>query len=98
MRTKILAAMMFAGIAACAAMLAVEAQQPKVTHTQLTTRSGNLQSEIAAAKTTTWLGYSVATKHRIESDWDGVVHLEGTNGDDMRTSHPASEPIPPAAI
>jgi len=90
-----IAAMVMAG-AMCAVM--VEAQQPKVTHAQMSVKAGdNLQREIAATQTSTWIGYAVAATHRVDSNWDQVVHLEGTNGDEMRTMD-ESKPIPPAAI
>src|ERR1700761_783553 len=93
-----IAAMGMAG-AACVVMVEAQAQQPKITHAQLSTRAGDsLQREIAVAQTSTWIGSPVATKHRVNSGWDGVDHLEGTNSDDMYTSTQPNEPIPPAAI
>ena len=91
-----IAAMAMAG-AACVVMMEAQAQQPKVTHAQFSAKAGDLQREIAAAQTTTWIGYSVAATHRVDSNWDQVVYLEGTNGDEMRTID-ESKPIPPAAI
>jgi hypothetical protein len=35
--------------------------------------------------------------HRVDSDWDQVVHLEGVNSDEMRVMEDA-KPIPPAVI
>jgi hypothetical protein len=97
MRTKIwITAIVMAG-AMCMMMVEAQAQQPKVTHAQFSVKAGDLQREIAAAQTTTWIGYSVAATHRVDSNWDQVVYLEGTNGDEMRTID-ESKPIPPAAI
>jgi HEAT repeat protein len=95
-----IAAMMMAG-AMCVAMVECQAQQiqqPKVTHAQMSVKAGdNLQREIAATQTSTWIGYAVATTHRVDSGWDGVEYLEGTNTEDMQTMRD-SRPIPPAAI
>jgi HEAT repeat protein len=97
MRMKVwVAAMVMAG-AMCVVMVAAQAQQPKVTHAQLTVKAGDLQREIAAAQTTTWIGYSVAAIHRVDGDWDEVIHLEGVNSDSLHVMEDA-KPIPPAAI
>jgi hypothetical protein len=95
--------MVMAG-AACVVMVEAQSQQPKVTHAQFSVKAGDsLQREIAAAQTAAaeqkaiWIGYSVATKHRVDSGWDGVDYLEGTNSGEFFTEKP-SGPIPPAAI
>jgi len=103
-RLRVWSAAMMMGGALCVVMVACQAQQPKVTHAQFSTRAGdNLQREIAAAQTTTaeqktiWIGYSVAATHRINSGWDGAIHLEGVDDDQMfETGNDAT--IPPAAI
>lgn len=76
---------------------AVPAQQPKVTNAQVSVRNGaNLQQEIAAVKTPTWIGYSVSLQHTLRTNWDdSVVHLEG-NGWRGATA-PEPKPDEPAA-
>jgi hypothetical protein len=92
-----IAAMVMAG-AACVVMVEAQSQQPKVTHAQMTVKAGdNLQREIAAAQTTTWIGYSVAATHPINSGWDEVIHLEGVSGEEIHAME-ETKPIPPAAI
>jgi HEAT repeat protein len=83
--------------ALCVVMVEAQAQQPKITHAQLSVKAGDLQREIATAQTTTWIGYSVAAIHRVDGDWDEVVHLEGVNGDEIHMTDEL-KPIPPAAI
>jgi len=88
------AGMMMAGVVCVA-------QQPKITHAQLSVKSdGNLQQEIQAAQTSTWIGYSIPVTHRISSGWDNsVVHLEGYKEDDEQTiSVPPDAAIPPAVV
>jgi len=75
------------------------AQQPKVTHAQMATRSGdNLQREISAAQAPTWFGYTVPATHWVNSSWgDNVLHLEGD--DQQIVSQPDdSANVPPAMI
>src|ERR1700722_3360666 len=96
-----IAAMVMAG-AMCVVMVAAQAQQPqtqqpKLTHVQLTVKAGDLQREIAAAQTATWIGYSVAATHRGDGDWGEVIHLEGVNSDSLHVMED-TKPIPPAAI
>jgi len=75
------------------------AQQPKVSHAQMSTRGGeNLQREIGAAQAATWLGYTVPATHWVNSGWgDNVLHLEGD--DQQIVSEPdQSANVPPAMI
>ncbi len=76
---------------------AAPAQQPKVTNAQVSVRNGaNLQQEIAAVKTPTWIGYSVPLQHALRTNWDdSVVHLEGNGRHDETVSEP--KPGEPAA-
>jgi len=76
---------------------AVPAQQPKVTNAQVSVRNGaNLQQEIAAVKTPTWIGYSVPLQHPLRTNYDdSVVHLEGNGWHDKTVSEP--KPGDPAA-
>jgi hypothetical protein len=83
--------------AACVVLVEAQAQQPKVTHAQFSVKAGDLQHEIAAAQTTTWIGYSIVPMHRIDSGWDDVVHLEGVDGDQLSETDKAG-PIPAAEI
>ena len=88
------AGMMMAGVVCVA-------QQPKVTHAQLSVKSGvNLQQEIQATQASTWIGYSIPVMHRTNSGWDnGVVHLEGEKEDvELTTPAPPDTPIPPAVV
>jgi len=85
-------AMVMAGVM-CVVMVECQAQQPKVTHAQLTVKAGDLQHEIAAARTTTWIGYSEPAMHRVNSDWDQVVYLESVNSDEMRMQD-ETKPVP----
>lgn len=96
-----IAAMVMAG-AMCVVMVAAQAQQPqtqqpKLTHAQLTVKAGDLQHEIASAQTATWIGYSVPATHRINSDWDGAVFLEGETAQ-QHQARIDSQPIVPAVI
>jgi len=98
MRNKAWIAVMVMAGAWCAVMVEAQAQQPKVTRAQFSVKTGdNLLREISATQATTWIGYSVAATHRINSGWDDVIHLEGVNSEDMYTST-ENQPIPPAAI
>jgi hypothetical protein len=87
------AGMMMTG-AVCAA------QQPKITHAQLSVKSGvSLQQEIQAAQASTWIGYSTPAMHRISSGWDNsVVHLEGYKEDNEQTSPAPPDTRIPAAV
>jgi len=88
-----------AGVAAAvlSVVAASPAQQPKVTNAQVSVRNGaNLQQEIAAVRTPTWIGYTVPLQHALRTNYDdSVVHLEGEG----RHSEIVSEPKPgdPAA-
>jgi len=99
--TKWIAVIVTAG-ALCAVMVEcqsqVQAQQPKVTHAQMSVRAGdNLQREIAAVQTATWIGYSEPAMHRINSGWDEVVYLEGSDSDHFQSAEKEGA-IPPAVI
>ena len=88
------AGMMMTG-AACVA------QQPKITHAQLSVKSAvSLQQEIQAAQASAWIGYSIPVMHRTSSGWDNsVVHLEGEKEDVEQTPPPPPDtPIPPAVV
>jgi len=98
MRNKAwIAAMVMAG-ALCVVMVEAQAQQPKVAHAQMSVKAGdNLQREIAAAQTPTWIGYSVAATHRINSGWDDVLYLEGGDSDHFQSTDKDGA-IPPAMV
>lgn len=79
--------------------VSVLAQQPKVTHAQISTRGGeNLQREMGSAQAATWFGYTVPATHWVNSGWgDNVLHLEGD--DRQIVSEPEqSANVPPAMI
>jgi hypothetical protein len=85
--------------AVVAALLAVvaaaPAQQPKVTHAQVSVRNGSdLQQAIAAVKGPAWIGYSVPLQHALRTNYDdSVVHLEGNGRHDEIVPEPkAGEP------
>jgi hypothetical protein len=93
-------ASVFAGVVA--AMLSVvaasPAQQPKVTNAQVSVRSGNLQQEIGAAKTATWIGYSIPVRHALHTSWDdGAVYLEGNGHRGENISEPKPGEAAPRA-
>src|SRR5665213_2015655 len=75
---------------------AAPAQQPKVTNAQVSVRSGaDLQREIAAVKTPTWIGYSVPLQHALRTNYDdSVAYLEGN----PRRDEIVSEPKPGVAM
>ena len=95
--TAWIAVMLVAG-GLCAVMVECQAQQPKVTHAQMSVKSAdNLRREIAAVQTATWIGYSVPAMHRINSGWDEVVYLEGSDSDHFQSAEKDGA-IPPAVI
>ncbi|HZL29419.1 MAG TPA: HEAT repeat domain-containing protein [Acidobacteriaceae bacterium] len=69
---------------------AAPAQQPKVTNAQVSVRNGaDLQEEIAAVKTPTWIGYSVPLQHALRTNYDdSVTYLEGNPRHDEIVSEP----------
>jgi hypothetical protein len=87
-------ASVFAGVVATvlSVVAVAPAQQPKVTNAQVSVRSGaNLQQEIAAVKTPTWIGYSVPLQHALRTNYDdSVVYLEGNGRHDEIVSEPKS--------
>ena len=88
------AGMMMAGVVCMA-------QQPKITHAQLSVKNDvSLQQEIQATQASTWIGYSIPVTHRMNSGWDdSVVHLEGEKEDaDQIISTPPDAAIPPAVV
>src|SRR5580698_4287832 len=88
------AGMMMAGVVCVA-------QQPKITHAQLSVKSDvSLQQEIQATQASTWIGYSIPVTHRMNSGWDSdVVHLEGNKDDgEQIISAPPDAAIPPAVV
>jgi len=95
-RAALTAAGMAAAVLACPAQ---QAPQPKIANAQLSVKAGSLQSEIAAAQTTTWIGYEITTAHRLRSGWDdNMLHLEGEKeGDQIRVISPDT-PIPPGMV
>jgi hypothetical protein len=96
-RASVLAGVVAAGLAVIAAC---PAQQPKVVNAQVSVRSGaNLQQEVAATQLATWIGYSIPVAHRMSTDWnDGVVRLEGDNGEDHVIQEPKAGDPPPRAV
>src|SRR5580704_1487295 len=96
-RASVVAGVVAAGLAVIAAC---PAQQPKVSNAQVSVRSGaNLQQEIAATQPATWIGYSIPVAHRMQNDWnDGVVRLEGDNGEDHVIQEPKAGDPPPRAV
>jgi HEAT repeat protein len=77
------------------------AQQPKITHAQLSVKSDvSLQQEIQTAQASTWIGYAIPVTHRMNSGWDNsVLHLEGEKeGGDQIISASPDAAIPPAAV
>lgn len=71
---------------------AMQAQQPKVLHTQLSTRpAGNLDSTISSLKqqaSPLWVGYAVPTTQKFSTGWsnDQIAHLEGDHDSNSRTT------------
>jgi len=95
--TAWIAVMLVAG-GLCAVMVECQAQQPKVTHAQMSVKAAdNLQREIASVQPSTWIGYSVPAMHRINSGWDEVVYLEGSDSDHFQSAEKDGA-IPPAVI
>src|SRR5580704_5091681 len=92
-------ASVFAGVVAAvlSVVAAAPAQQPKVTNAQVSVRNGaNLQQEIAAVKTPTWIGYTVPLQRALRTNYDdSVAHLEGNPRHDEIVSEP--KPGDPAA-
>ena len=97
-RASVLAGVVAAGLSVLAVC---PAQQPKIINAQVSTRSGaNLQQEVAGTQAATWIGYSIPVAHRMSTDWnDGVVRLEGDNGEDHVVQEPKpGEPQPRALV
>jgi hypothetical protein len=96
-------ASVYAGVfaAVLGVVAALPAQQPKVTNAQVSVRSGtNLQQEIAAAKTATWIGYTIPVRRALHTNWDeGKVYLEGNSrhGEDVSEPEPG-DPAPRAEV
>jgi len=76
------------------------AQHPKVSHAEFSVKSGGLRQAINAVQAPSWIGYELATTHRIRSGWDNnVLRLEGEHDSDGQTLviDPGA-PIPPGMV
>jgi len=87
-------------IAMAALAGACMAQQPQVTHAAFRVESGSLQLAIASVQTPGWVGYQLATSHRLRTGTvDNVLHLEGVRDDEGQThTIDANAPTPPTIV
>jgi len=83
---RVRAVLIAVGVTVAAATCgAQELRQPKVINAQSSVKAGSLQAEISGVQAPAWIGFEIATAHRIRQGWDdNVLHLEGEKPGDQQ--------------